>query len=89
LDKIKQNRGIEDGRLKPNVIDSMSFHPYVKEALKNLRYSDSFGRFEEILSAAIFNIVGNHGIKIISNMYASSNGSASRLEKLAEMLNRK
>jgi hypothetical protein len=39
-----------------------------------------------MLEAAIFNTVGNHGIKMIDKFYDSSNGSASRLEKIASML---
>ena len=58
----------------------------MKEALNNLKYSDSSKSFEENLEAAIFNVVGNYGLKIIGNIYQSTNGSIDKLNKIAKMI---
>jgi len=64
----------------------MPFHPFTKEALKNINYSESFGKLEEIIEAEVFNSVRNHGVKIIDKMYSSSKGSATKLKNIAAML---
>jgi len=87
--KIKEENGIKNGRLIPTVINTIPYHSYIKDALISIRYPESQGEFSEMLEAAVFNIVGNHGIKLIDKMHSKSHGSATRLKKIATIMRNK
>jgi len=87
--KIKEENGIKNGRLIPTVINTIPYHSYIKDALISIRYPESQGEFSEMLEAAVFNIVGNHGIKLIDKMHSRSHQSATRLKRIATIMRNK